>query len=700
MRAWVHRFITTSPAMHNANWRTQNAALARSFEVFVAKKDGWAKAQGAFAKSDFKTAVGALRMISNIDPNDHCAKLNLATALASSGDHPGALATLDAIVDTWADDASSSARQRATWRSSGRTTPSARSPTRWRRTVAQAALETLKALGVLAAIYEDPKDAASLIYVRSDKVGEHMEAVWAAAPRDAAYYLQQATYHQLERRPAVALATEGDRSRRGGLQGDEATTAHIGIRIYRRLDEATAKAPGGRAPSAAAHRHRELPHAPPANIPRTRRPRRSSTGRSPPTRGTSWPSTCGGGRERGTTCSCCWKGVARWRAAPGPHEQRRRGEMVARAWIPCRGLQGEGDGDLQKTDRPSRAGRRLIWGRWWEARPPRQGDAGHRRLRSWATPASDLESSRSTRGVQGGGAQDGSAGGLHRHQSRRVAPRRRPQARQARGAGGRRGLSVLGAVLLRSTSTPRAGPRPAGDRLQPLLDLRKVELAAERHPLPARGDPRGARAARGAAVRAPGLRARVPAQPGSALCRTALGAQDRRPGRQHRADGEERRGRTAAGSYLKRAGLAALAALGAHIVGDQESLAFPCATTRHAPRSPSRPRITARLRARRALQRRPARSSSRGSPSGEPCPGVQGAALGGSKVVSGRRLPLRRNARCSPLRRACSSSARATARRMPCALSRDNLAFARGDGFAAMPILVALNDRGGWYTRP
>jgi hypothetical protein len=85
MRGWVHKFITTSPAMHNANWRTQNAALARSFEVFVAKKDGWAKAQDAFGKNDFKTAIGSLRMISNIDPSDHCAKLNLASALASSG---------------------------------------------------------------------------------------------------------------------------------------------------------------------------------------------------------------------------------------------------------------------------------------------------------------------------------------------------------------------------------------------------------------------------------------------------------------------------------------------------------------------------------------------------------------------------------------------------------------------------------------
>src|SRR5262249_35283014 len=105
MRGWVHKFITTSPAMHNANWRTQNAALARSFEVFVAKKDGWAKAQDAFAKNDFKSAIGALRMLSNIDPNDHCAKLNLATALAGSGDHAGAITHIDAVKDTWGDEA-------------------------------------------------------------------------------------------------------------------------------------------------------------------------------------------------------------------------------------------------------------------------------------------------------------------------------------------------------------------------------------------------------------------------------------------------------------------------------------------------------------------------------------------------------------------------------------------------------------------
>jgi tetratricopeptide (TPR) repeat protein len=256
MRAWVQKFTTTSPAMHNANWRTQNAALARSLEVFIAKKDSWAKAQDAFAKSDFKTAIGSLRMLANIDPNDHCAKLNLATALGGSGDHAGALALLDQITDTWADDAEFHVTRANMLLALNRRDDAvgALADALERNGSHQAALDSLKALGVLAAVYEDPLDAGSLTYVRSDKVVEHMESIFDASPRDLPYYLRQVAYHQMERRPAVALAA----ATRALALGDDprAVSARItALRELGRHDEAkaAARAQLEKAPTAAAH---------------------------------------------------------------------------------------------------------------------------------------------------------------------------------------------------------------------------------------------------------------------------------------------------------------------------------------------------------------------------------------------------------------------------------------------------------------
>jgi tetratricopeptide (TPR) repeat protein len=256
MRAWVHKFTTTSPAMHNASWRTQNAALARSLEVFIAKKDSWAKAQEAFAKSDFKTAVGSLRMLSNIDPNDHCAKLNLAAALAGSGDHAGALALLDQIADTWSDDAEYHVSRANAFLALERRDDAigALADALERDGSHQGALNSLKTLGVLAAIYEDPLDAKSLTYVRSDKLVEHMESVFDAATRDVDYYMRQVAYHQMERRPAVALVA----ATRAAALGDDPRAASARITALRELgrnEEAktAAQAQLDKAPSAGAH---------------------------------------------------------------------------------------------------------------------------------------------------------------------------------------------------------------------------------------------------------------------------------------------------------------------------------------------------------------------------------------------------------------------------------------------------------------
>jgi tetratricopeptide (TPR) repeat protein len=262
MRGWVSKFITTSPAMHNANWRTQNAALARSFEVFVAKKDSWAKAQDAFGKNDFKSAVGALRMIANIDPNDHCAKLNLGSALSSAGDHAAAIAMLDGVTETWADDAEFHMTRANVLLSLERRDDAigALADALERDPSHQSALDTLKALGILSAVYEDPRDAASLTYVRTDKVTEHMESVWAAAPRDVDYYLRQVAYHQLERRPAVALAAaEKAIALAGGSPDARAVTARItALRELKRVDEATAAAREAVAKSQSGAAHLDL----------------------------------------------------------------------------------------------------------------------------------------------------------------------------------------------------------------------------------------------------------------------------------------------------------------------------------------------------------------------------------------------------------------------------------------------------------
>ena len=90
--------------------------------------------------------------------------------------------------------------------------------------------------------------------MRTDKVVEHMETVLDAAPRDLGYLLRQATYHQMERRPAVALAAA---TRAVALGNDpRAVSAKItALRELARHDDAKAAAQAqvDAAPSALAH---------------------------------------------------------------------------------------------------------------------------------------------------------------------------------------------------------------------------------------------------------------------------------------------------------------------------------------------------------------------------------------------------------------------------------------------------------------
>ena len=258
IRGWVTRFMAQSPVMSNAAWRSENAALVKSFEAFVGKKDAWAKAQAAFGKRDFKGAIGALKMIAAIDPADHAARLNLASALAAGGDHAGALAQLDAIAETWADEAEFHVTRGNVLLSLERRDDAigAFVDALEHDGSNAAALDTLKGLGVLVAVYEDPRDAASLTYVRADSVLAHLEQVWDEKPRDVGYYFEQVAYHEMERRPQVALAAAERAIARGGDPPHaRAVSAKIAsLRALGRLDEATALARKAAAgdPSAAA----------------------------------------------------------------------------------------------------------------------------------------------------------------------------------------------------------------------------------------------------------------------------------------------------------------------------------------------------------------------------------------------------------------------------------------------------------------
>ena len=246
IRGWVTRFMATAPAMSSSAWKSENAPLVKSFEAFVGKKAAWDKAQAAFAKRDFKTAIGSLRMIAAIDPADHASRLNLASALSSEGDHAGALAQLEAVAATWADDPEFHVTRANVLLSLDRRDDAigALVDALERDGSCGPALSMLVKLGVLISVYEDPRDAASLTYVRTDSLVAHLEQVWSASPRDVTYFLEQAAYHEMERRPAVALAA-ADRAIALGAKAPNARAVSLKIAALRalgRLDEATALA--------------------------------------------------------------------------------------------------------------------------------------------------------------------------------------------------------------------------------------------------------------------------------------------------------------------------------------------------------------------------------------------------------------------------------------------------------------------------
>lgn len=240
VKAWVTAFLKAAPP----SWRAQNAPLAKRYDAFLSKLDMWKKGQAAFEKRDYPAAIASFKLIGNVDKEDHAAKLNLAASLSNTGDFTTALGHLESIRATFEGEADyhvAIGQVHLAMKETEKATEEMVLALEAKPDCLPA-LEALKGLGFLVTIYEDPKDAASLVFVRSDAVIEYLTGVWDAQPRETAFFLEQMAYHQAEGRHAVVLAAaEKASSASPGLEALEAGRVSA-LRALGRTDESLAAA--------------------------------------------------------------------------------------------------------------------------------------------------------------------------------------------------------------------------------------------------------------------------------------------------------------------------------------------------------------------------------------------------------------------------------------------------------------------------
>jgi tetratricopeptide (TPR) repeat protein len=246
-RAWIKDFLTNSEAGKSGAWRKKNAQVVASLEAFLDKAPLWERAQKAFGESDWAKAMSALKRITAMDADDHAARLNLASAQANVGDHAAALKSFQAIKKTFEGDADFHVAVGQVYLALGQRDPALEQMVLALEAKAdcQPALDALEKLGVLAAIYENPRDAASLTYVRSDSVLSYLASQWDADKRDAGFFLEQLAYHEREGRHDVALAAaeRALAAQPDAASAERAELARIAaLRALGRADEALAAA--------------------------------------------------------------------------------------------------------------------------------------------------------------------------------------------------------------------------------------------------------------------------------------------------------------------------------------------------------------------------------------------------------------------------------------------------------------------------
>lgn len=207
-RKWIKDFLDNSEPGKSGVWRKQNHQLVVKLEGFLDKAPLWDKAQKGFQENDFEKAITALKRIVTMDADDHSARYNLASALANKRDYEGALKHFVAIKKTYDDDPDFHVAFGQIYVATKKQDDALEQFVRALEIKGdhQPALDAMVQIGILSPIYENPRDAASLTYVRADAVLEYLVGVWDAAPRPPEFYLEQLAYHEREKRADVALA--------------------------------------------------------------------------------------------------------------------------------------------------------------------------------------------------------------------------------------------------------------------------------------------------------------------------------------------------------------------------------------------------------------------------------------------------------------------------------------------------------------
>ncbi len=255
-RKWIKDFLDNSEQGKSGRWRKDNSKVVAALEAFLDKTPVWEKAQKAFGEKNYDEAIKFLKRIVMMDAEDHAAKLNLASAYANMGDHASALKSFKQIRPTFEGDPDYHvalghvhlALQDKDNALNEMVLALEQKPD------FQPALDAMVQLGVLTPIYENPRDGASLLYVRADSVIDYLLQSWDAAPRDGAFFLEQLAYHEREQRHGASLAAaeRAITALNGAAGAERAELARVtALRALGRNDDALAavrayieKAPG------------------------------------------------------------------------------------------------------------------------------------------------------------------------------------------------------------------------------------------------------------------------------------------------------------------------------------------------------------------------------------------------------------------------------------------------------------------------